>query len=108
MDHSHHEDDFEGYAPPRRMDLGARSPAERPEWLTAAGERDLRDLPPGRADSAREAVTGLPGQTARSVSNKATSVTLTQSLEMRALAKNFLRRVDFISVLLTVPKFRDL
>ena len=55
MDHSHHEDDFEGYAPPRRMDLGARSPAERPEWLTAAGERDLRDLPPGRADSAREA-----------------------------------------------------
>src|SRR5439155_11982956 len=32
VDHSHPEDDFEGYAPPRRMDLGARSPAERPEW----------------------------------------------------------------------------
>ncbi len=48
MDHPHRDDEFEGYAPPRRMDGGTRSVPGRPDWLTSAGERDLRDFPPGR------------------------------------------------------------
>jgi hypothetical protein len=37
VDQSHRDDDFEGFAPPRRIDRGAPQHSERPDWLTATG-----------------------------------------------------------------------
>src|SRR5689334_13755981 len=53
------------------------------------------------AELARVTVNGLAGDSAQKVSSKATSVMLTQPLELKASAKHFVRRVDFIVVLLT-------
>jgi hypothetical protein len=49
-------DDFEGFAPARRVDRGADPHTARPDWLTATGEREGPALPPGidGAPAARE------------------------------------------------------
>src|SRR4051812_18211492 len=50
--------------------------------------------------AARVAETGLVGNSVQRMSSKVTGVTWTQLLKLKALAKHFLRRVNFISVLL--------
>src|SRR5947208_10551528 len=58
------------------------------------------------AIAARVAETGLAGNSAQRMSSKLNSVTWPQPLKMKALLKYFLRRVNFISVLLTIQTVR--